>query len=211
MDKFEQYFNDRNKPARDESSVHFNDNNQRLKKAQCQITKPAVDVEKIICYTNEFLEGIGMQRIKEPKLCLKFDAEKSSGNNIRRKEDNVPICKIYDELKEKYNLCEIKDIVWMKFTSDGYLGVVATSNDINFDIPKNKTDYGLKRGKAWSYNTSGILVHSIGKEWDTSFVLIFPLPSIPKPYNREDIERAIGNYLTKCKNVPVIDYYSHIY
>ena len=35
-------------------------------------------------------------------------------------------------------------MIWMKFTSDGYLGVVATSNDVNFAIPKDKSECNLK-------------------------------------------------------------------
>ncbi|MEE1249860.1 MAG: hypothetical protein UHU19_11640, partial [Lachnospiraceae bacterium] len=64
----------------------------------------------------------------------------------------------------------------------------------------------------WKYTTSAILIHSIGEEWDESFVLVFPLEGIGKncKYNRHQIEIAIGNYLLK-NNVPIIDYYSHNY
>ncbi len=46
----------------------------------------------------------------------------------------------YKDIKNFYNLKDIRDIVWMKFTRDGFLGVVATSNDINFHIPKNLSE-----------------------------------------------------------------------
>lgn len=62
----------------------------------------------------------------------------------------------------------------------------------------------------WIHNSSGILVHQLGKEWDESFVLVFPLANIPCGYNRYDIERAIGNMLI-AEGVPVIDFYSHNY
>ena len=41
----------------------------------------------------------------------------------------------------------------------------------------------------------GIIIHKLGKEWDESFVLIFPLKGIPNGYTRSDVEAAIGNML----------------
>lgn len=63
--------------------------------------------------------------------------------------------------------------------------------------------------KGWKYNSSGILVHQLNKEWDDSFVLVFPLVDIPSCY-KGDIERAIGNYLID-NEVPIIDFFSHNY
>lgn len=108
----------------------------------------------------------------------------------------------------------------MKFTTNKYLGGVAKSNDINFDIPLNVSDYDKKEWRynsylkrqelVWKHNSSGILAHQLGQEWDTSFVLVFPLSNIPDGYDRGDIETAIGNYLIN-KGVPIIDFYSHNY
>lgn len=84
------------------------------------------------------------------------------------------------------------DIIWMKFTTDDYLGVVATSLDINFSTT----------------NTSGKIINHLDKKWNEEFVLVFPLPNIPKPLNRQLIESGIGNYLIS-KNVPILDFYSH--
>ena len=36
---------------------------------------------------------------------------------------------------KEFELDDKGDLVWMKFTKDGYLGVVAVSDDVNFDIP----------------------------------------------------------------------------
>ena len=114
----------------------------------------------------------------------------------------------YNDIKEKYNLVSVKDIVWMKFTQEGLLGVVGVSNDINFDIP-NSTDYDSLDSKGyWRFNTSGIIVHSVGQQWDEEFVLVFPLKSIPEGYVRGDIECGIGNYLIE-NDIPILDYYSH--
>ena len=41
----------------------------------------------------------------------------------------------------KSNKKDRRDIVLLKFTKDGYLGVVAASDDINFSIPHNKSEY----------------------------------------------------------------------
>lgn len=62
----------------------------------------------------------------------------------------------------------------------------------------------------WKHNSSGIIIHKLREQWDDFFVLVFPLKNIPYGYSRHDIEKAIGNYLIK-KNVPILDFYSHIY
>ena len=85
------------------------------------------------------------------------------------------------------------DIIWLKFTTKGHLGVVAKSCDINYD-------YNL---------SSGILVEQVSEQWDDSFVIIFPLTNeVLKSYSTGDIELGVGNYLIS-KGIPIIDYYSH--
>ena len=101
----------------------------------------------------------------------------------------------YSSIKSKFALSHTKNILWLKFTTSGHLGVVAKGMDINFD-----------------YNiSSGELVKEVGKLWDESIIMIFPLTDLILS-NREtgDIERAVGNYLVE-KNVPIIDFYSHNY
>lgn len=187
-----------NTPWGKTSSVRSSD--IRFLKAQEQATKPSVAVEVIAQHVNDFLQKIGMKPIENPIYSM---------NNIQM-DGNTP--KIdYKNIQKQFNLNSQSDIVWMKFTQDGYLGVVATSNDINFDYPASSDDYDKKTisGK-WLHFTSGILIHKLNKKWDTSFVLLFPLANIPKPYTRSDIEKAIGNYLIE-QNIPVIDFYSHNY
>lgn len=120
----------------------------------------------------------------------------------------------YKELMEQYSLDDLRDIVWMKFTNKGYLGVVATSNDINFDIPPDATNYNDHIGenyKRWKYNTSGIIVHMLNMHWDERFVFVFPLPGLQQHgYSRGEIECAIGNKLIN-DNIPILDFYSHRY
>jgi len=171
-------------------SVHYG-NSYRLECAKKQLKCSPVPVETIVEYTTEFLKSIGIQTSKAPKM----------------KPTEID----YGRIKKENGLKDKRDIVWMKFTTDGYLGVVASSNDINFDIPTSEKDYDQKRYKTrWMHTSSGILVHQLQKEWDTSFVLVFPLRGIPDLYKRGDIERAVGNYLIDQK-VPIIDFYSHNY
>ena len=101
----------------------------------------------------------------------------------------------YDVIKKVFDLNYANDIIWLKFSSDGYLGVVADSFDINF-----KYD-----------NSSGKLLKQLTpeKKWDENFVYIFPLTKeLLKIKKRKEIETAVGNYLID-KGVPIIDYYSH--
>ncbi len=180
-------------------SVHWN-RTERYNKAKEQVNMPAVPKEEIIRLILTFLKEVGIATSSNPQIAV---------NEID-----------YSKIKANYNLDNERDIVWLKFTEDGYLGVVATSNDINFDIPDCKEDYDKKhwvynvyskrKEKNWIYNSAGILVHKIGKRWDTSFALLFPLANIPAGYSRKDVETAIGNMLIE-NGVPIIDYYSHIY
>jgi len=181
-------------------SVHYK-NTYRLDKAREQASFSPVDVNVITAYVNDFFRAIGMNTVESPVI-------------------HNPLQIDYEKIKKDNALGELGDIVWMKFTKDGYLGVVATSNDINFDIPQNTSEYDKKEWRyntflkqkewVWKHTSAGILVHQLGKVWDTSFVSVFPLPNIPNGYTRGDIERAIGNYLIDRK-VPIIDFYSHNY
>jgi len=101
----------------------------------------------------------------------------------------------YDIIKNVFNLKYPSDVVWMKFTEDGYLGVVADSFDINFRYE----------------NSSGTLIRVNDKEkkWNESCVVIFPITEDLLMYKtRKEIETGVGNYL-ESKGVPVIDYFSH--
>lgn len=178
------------------SSVHYQDKT-RFNKAENQAKNDPTPIEDIIKYINEFLEKIGINNVSNPKHTCEdwtsFD---------------------YDALQQENNLNGRKHIVWMKFTTDGYLGVVAASDDINFDIPLSEANYNdttdgkeKSSGNDWEHNTSGIIVHHLKKQWDESFVLIFPLENIGDAM-RDDIECGIGNYLIS-KDIPILDFYSH--
>ena len=182
-------------------SVHYG-NEYRLEKARKQIALPKVDRSIVADFVLEFLKRLGFNSKCNPILenPLKID---------------------YRIFAVENELDDIRDIIWLKFTSDGFLGVVAVSNDINFEIPKNAQEYDVKIKKynsyrkkeeyVWKYPSSGILVHQLEKRWDESFVLIFPLPNLHKTgYTRDSVERAVGNYLID-KGVPIIDFYSHNY
>lgn len=171
-------------------SVHFNDD-FRFNKAQEEARKEVVTVEQIICYVNDFLNRICVPQVVNPKM---------DPNEID-----------YAKLKCDYQLEDERDIVWLKFTTDGYVGVVAQSNDINFDFPPSADAYNDKdKSQHFIYNTSGIIIHRLGKRWDTSFVLVFPLQLDNVNYSRHEIEVAIGNRLIDM-GVPILDYYSHNY
>lgn len=173
------------------SSVHFDSSNERFRVAKEQANKPVVAIKTIIELVNRFLASNDMLVINKPRMCLsRLD---------------------YSQLQNSYQLVDQRDIVWMKFTADGYLGVVATSDDINYEMPTCESDYHIKDedGK-WAYNTSGIIIHYLKKSWDKKFVLVFPLVNIPKGKTRGDVERGIGNYLID-NGVPILDFYSHNY
>ena len=177
------------------NTVH-NGSTTRFRRAEEQAKILPVDVDEIteVIY-KEFSEFIAKP--------IKYKITES------QIETNGVVTIDYKCLKDKYRLADERDIVWMKFTKDNYLGVVADSNDINFDIPNDRNMYDEKRENGlWKYNSSGILIHYLGKEWDSSFVLICPIIKFPEGKNRHFIEKSIGDFLIE-KNIPILDYYSH--
>lgn len=156
-------------------SVHGKSRN-RFEKARLESEKSVVSIEEIINHVNDFFSIIGITKVENPKMS----------------PDDID----YEEIKDMYCLEDEKELIWMKFTDDGYLAVVAQSNDINFDIPDCEEDYDKKRENGeWLHTTSGILIHKLHKRWDTSFVLVFPLHRERCTYDRHDIETAVGNFL----------------
>lgn len=102
-------------------SVHFG-SDYRLNKAKEQASHPPVPVITIIQLVNAFLKEIGMQVADFNPYTPTSDID-------------------YMKIKNQCSIQDEKDIVWMKFTRDGYLGVVATGNDINHDIPASRASY----------------------------------------------------------------------
>lgn len=188
-----------------ERTVHFG-KKVRLKKAEEQLNKRIADRDKIIEWTNDFIKAYGL-KVYEGNNVIKAEHNSELTEDFL-KNFNKNVTKKYEGLNSK------KDIIWMKFTKCKRLGVVACSNDINFDIPESKEEYDEAKKivdgkiKQWKYNTSGIIVDSQGLEWDKSFVLVFPLFGLEGTKQRHELETGIGNYLIK-KEVPIIDYYSH--
>ncbi|MCL2637883.1 MAG: hypothetical protein FWD48_05870 [Oscillospiraceae bacterium] len=188
---------------RPQISVRFGDT-KRFEQAEKQIEQAQehpISIDEIINHTNDFLVALEMDKI----ICLPKEKPKSK--------------EFYKNIKTEYNLEDKRDIVWMKFTKDNFLGVVAVSADINFNIPPSRckkhyteTKNGKPKNKNnhWEYNTSGIIINHLGQKWKEDFVLIFPLKNIPSGLKRGHIECGIGNYLID-KGVPILDYYSHMF
>lgn len=152
----------RNK-ERPENTVHYG-KTKRFEMAKQQLAAKTIDIECIIKLVNSFIEAYGLKV---------YD-----GNNIV-KTDNINLTEFNKKTKQTYNgITSEKDIIWIKF-ADNRVGVVACSNDINFDIPSTRDKYDeiifTRSGKKkdWKYNTSGILVHSVNLKWDDSFLSYF--------------------------------------
>lgn len=149
----------------------------RFNVAKEEAKKKRVGINEIIAYVNEFLLAIDMDTVENPKIEFEGDFSEKLFELYK---------KVKDETGNKGN------IIWIKFTTDGYLGVVATGADVNFNMD----------------NTSGRIIKHVGQKWDERFVLIFPLKKIPPNLTKQLIESGIGNYLIS-KNVPILDFYSH--
>ena len=194
-------------------SIHNKRDKTRVNKAKEQSQQEPVPVSKVLAYINELLNFI-KQNNGTSKVSRVEAIELDSSHHLILDNAIIAVdCKWtepvydkklrkyirwdskYDVIKEVFHLTDARNLVWIKFTANGRVGVVAKSFDINFDYD----------------TTSGELARDWDNGWDTSFVLIFPLtPDILRQYSKEDVETAIGNYLIE-KKVPIIDYYSHNY
>ncbi|MCM1047203.1 MAG: hypothetical protein NC433_02110 [Clostridiales bacterium] len=193
------FISDRTRP---ENTVHYG-KTKRFSKAIEQYGIPPIAKEDIIKWTNEFIMACGIEVMETENQIFT--------NKVSVEEFNKTT-------KERYSITNKRDIIWMKFANTGHLGVVACSNDVNFDIPSDKNNYDEKLGYNWKYNTSGIILHYLNChnekiiEWDQSSFLVFPLRRLENGKNgnkfRHQIETGIGNYLIS-KEVPILDYYSH--
>ena len=155
--------------------------------------------EDITKYVNEFFSNIGMENVtpkeEKTKYIYRDIWKKYKPKDMAEKDDQK-------------GMVEKDDIVWIKFTKNGVVGVIGTSCDVFLGFPNC---YG-------KYSTSDKIVYHVwnkkGKDdswsWDTKNVLIFPLCNIPDGLNRSDTESGIGNYLIS-KGVPILDFYSHNY
>ena len=185
-------------PPKPDSSVR-GESDYRLNKARTQAALPPVPPDTIIKYVNTFLGGMGMREVPAAEALCRVRNPKYPGRAVG-----------YVKRSRQYKLADKGDLVWVKFTERGHVGVVASGNDVNFDMPENAEEYTQKIGRRRLRASSGVLLHRLGETWDTSFVLVFPLAPIPADRTRRDLERAIGNYLI-AKGVPILDYYSHNY
>lgn len=193
------------------SSISEGTEYQRIIKAKEQLKKSPKTIDEIINLTNSFLQSNGLKTVDNPKF-INFSVDND--------DKTVKINK--KKFKDQFGLVENplndpKHVIWMKFTKNGQLGVVAASNDYNFDIPPSSdvynetTDGKLKsNSNRWKYTTSGIILHKLNLEWDESFLLIFPLHGIENIQRRNLIETGVGNFLIE-NDVPIIDFYSHIF
>lgn len=171
-------------------SVHFG-SQVRFKKARKEAHKLPVEKAEVADCVNKLLHELGVPEVENPEM--------------------NPAEIDYQKIKAAYHLQDERDLIWIKLTEDGFVGVVAQGADINFNFPPDAEAYNDKdKSQRWKYNTSGIIVHSLGKCWDTSAVLVFPLRLDAVSYDRHQIETAVGNYLID-RGVPILDYYSHLY
>lgn len=194
-------------------SIHYRNDRTRVRKAEEQSRLEPVAVSQVLAYVNELLNFIRLdngaaQAVRVDSIELDGRGHLILDNGIiamgchwilpeydKRSRRYVKWDHKYDIIKEIFDLRDARDIVWIKFTKNGRVGVVAQSFDINFDYD----------------TTSGELARDWDGGWDTSFVLIFPLTQdILRRNSKEELETAIGKYLTE-KKVPIIDYYSHNY
>lgn len=179
----------------------------RTKTAHEQAKLKSVPLDTVFNYINEFLNQIvdnPVRPIKSGSINLDGKNEDIIGHGIwvrdsfawkpqSKKKPFTSSDKKYAVIQEHFKLSSQKNIVWLKFTQDGYVGVVGSSDDINHSYE----------------NTSGKIIQMVQKSWDTSNVFIFPITSAMTKYKtRNEIETGIGQYLID-KGVPILDHYSH--
>ena len=153
----------------------------RNDKAIQQSKIPPVPIGNVLAYINEFLEllreenGYADKIVRFNTIVLDNSTHPIIDNGIicsqlnwkspiysKEKRKYVEWDNKYDVISSVFHTKEPKNIIWLKFTQKGHVGVVAKSFDINFD---SKTDDGKPI-------SSDVLVKESGELWDKSFVLI---------------------------------------
>lgn len=191
--EFTKYVIDYNVPPDDNNeniwSVKYS--NFRVEEAKRQLGKQVVDLERIKKYANEFLNGLGFDTIDNPKFEMGW----------LKDDDKRAVDEFYKKIQDNFDLTYDSDIVFMRFTLDGYIGVVGNNKDAH-----NFADD----------TTSSIIISKLAKSWNKDFVYIFPLKKLwtIKDWDLGDcrchrVEKGIGNYLSEKYNVPILDYFSH--
>lgn len=190
----------------------------RNDEASKQSKLPPTPISTVFSYVNEFIEllrtsnGYCEKNVRFNTIVLDNSIHSIIDNGIicnqlnwkapiydKEKRDYVEWDYKYDVISSVFHTEDPKNVIWLKFTQKGHVGVVAKSFDINFD---SKNDDGKPI-------SSDVLVKEGGESWDKSFVMIFPMTSdILGNRSVGDLELGIGNYLIE-KNVPIIDFYSH--
>ena len=94
-----------------------------------------VPPELIANYTNDFLAAFEMPKVESPRIEIPPELTNDEIEDYLEENLYSPICGSGEN-------CQ--DLVWMEFTDQGFRGVVATSNDINFDIPKDEENHYCK-------------------------------------------------------------------
>lgn len=165
---------------------------KKIAKALQQKGMNPAPLQRVIDLANVMLRACGYSPVVDPVV---------SGAKLERLLDVRDEPNANRDRTYRDELGVDSQLVWMKFAQSGHLGVVAASNDINFDAYD-----GPRRIK------SDMLVKACGSTWDASFVLAFPLIKAgeDRARHRNDVEALVGNYLI-ANGVPVIDYYSHNY
>ena len=103
--------------------------------------------QRVIEYTIESLDSLGID-LDTTNRYLNFSIDKCEQNGI-----NID----YKNIQKEFDLADVRDIVWMKFTSSGALGVVASSNDVNFQKPSSIKEYDEKTTKM----EDGNIIHRV--------------------------------------------------
>lgn len=189
---------------------------KRISIAKEEVKKKPCDINKIIEHINKYLDvelNVNGKEVKDKIITLGGKQQEIKKHAIYLKDIDLDKEKIdYNEIKKVFNLEEeisaanytYIPIVWLKFTTDDYLGVVASSNDFNFSPNLN----------------SGKIIESVNKKWNTSKLVIIPLTPImlknaecknsKNCVKRNLIEKEIGEYLIK-QGIPMLDKRSHLY
>ncbi|MFI3201601.1 MAG: hypothetical protein R3Y54_08750, partial [Eubacteriales bacterium] len=103
--------------------MNFHSRRIRLNKAKEQAQLETIPLDTIIKYVNSVLVDLKMMEIIEPQVDLS--------------QGGVDIID-YKKIQEENELEDKNDILWMKFTKDGYLGAVTTGANINFQVPPSE-------------------------------------------------------------------------
>lgn len=184
-------------PYTDErASVRYG-NTYRIDAAREQAQSAPPSKEHVAALANVALTQLGINPVADPLVTVDSADIAPDGT----------LALDYNAIAREHQLDDRRDVVNIRFSTEGHPVLVAVSDDVNFcPLPSSPEQYADQ-----AYSTAAVILKELETDWDYDEFLLFPLAGLSETgFSRHDAEMAIGNHLL-ANGVALLDKYSHCY